>query len=194
MLIEPLEVPPGAPTVLGRRRTFSPKTYWIDTSRSQGEQRFETHLTFPVGAKVVHIAEPLTAMEGEVPQPNTARRGPTAAVFLAMDMKTVQMLIAPGEQDLQDRMQVCQGGMAVHQHATPDEWAYAAQDEAELIDAEWCSSGSHALRVAQRSVPLKRSPRYLALSLIIGARVIGKNPGLQVTEISYVLRYRRFSH
>jgi hypothetical protein len=33
-----------------------------------------------------------------------------------------------------------------------------------LVNAEWCSSGSHALRVAQRIMPLKGSPRYLALS------------------------------
>jgi hypothetical protein len=44
------------------------------------------------------------------------------------------------------------------------EWANAAQDDAELVDVEWCSSGSHALRVAQSIGPLKGSPRYLALS------------------------------
>jgi len=54
--------------------------------------------------------------------------------------------------------------MAAHQHATPDKWAHAAQDDAALIDAEWWSSGSHMLRVAQRVGPLKGSPRYLALS------------------------------
>jgi hypothetical protein len=68
-------------------------------------------------------------MEAEVPQPDTTRWCPAAAIFLAMDMKTVQMLIAPGEQDLQDRMQVCQGGLAVHQHPTPDEGADTTQDD-----------------------------------------------------------------
>ena len=52
----------------------------------------------------------------------------------------------------------------MHQHTTPDKWANAAQDDAELIDVEWCSSGSHTLRVAQSIGPLKGSPRYLALS------------------------------
>ena len=56
--------------------------------------------------------------------------------------------------------------MAVHQHATPDEWAHAAQDDAELVDTEWCGSGSHALRVAQSIRPLKGSPQYLALSFL----------------------------
>jgi hypothetical protein len=81
-----------------------------------------------------------------------------------MDMETVQMLITPDKQDLQDPMEVRQGGIAGHQHATPDEGANAAQDDAELIDAEWCRSGSHALRVAQCIEPLKGVPRYLALS------------------------------
>ena len=76
----------------------------------------------------------------------------------------MQMLVTPGKQDLQDGMEVRQGRIAAHQHATPDEWADAAQDDAELVDAEWCGSGSHALRVAQSIVPLKGSPRYLALS------------------------------
>ena len=94
-------------------------------------------------------------------------------IFLAMDMKTVQMLIAPGEQDLQDRMQVCQGGLAVHQHPTPDEGADTTQDDTELVDGEQWSSDSHALRVAQRRVPLKGSPRYLALSNIVGPHYDG---------------------
>jgi hypothetical protein len=63
-------------------------------------------------------------------------------------METVEMLIAPGKEDLQDRMEVRQGGIAGHQHPTPDEWAEAAQDDPQLGDAEWGSSRSHALRVA----------------------------------------------
>jgi hypothetical protein len=123
-----------------------------------GEERFETNITLPVGTKVIHVSEPLAAMEAAVTQQDTARRRPTAAVFLAMDMETMQMLIAPGKQDLQKRMEVCQGGIAVHQHPTPDEWADATQDDTQLVDAERCSSNSHALRVAQSLVPLKGVP------------------------------------
>src|SRR6266851_9078074 len=61
-------------------------------------------------------------------------------------------------------MQVCQGRRTVNQHPTPDERTDAAQDDPQLIDAERCSRGSHALRVAQRIIPLKDSPRNLALS------------------------------
>ena len=78
----------------------------------------------------------------------------------------MQMLVTPGKQDLQDGMEVRQGGLAGHQHAPPDERADAAQDDSQLIDAEWCSSGSYALRVAQRIVSLKGSPRYLTLSYV----------------------------
>ena len=74
------------------------------------------------------------------------------------------MLVTPGKQDLQDGMEVRQGGLAVHQHPTPDERADTTQDDTELVDAEWCRSGRHALRVAQHIMSLKGSPRYLALS------------------------------
>ena len=122
-------------------------------------------------------------MEAQVAQPDTARRCPTAAIFSAMDMETVQMLVTPGKQDLQDRMEVRQGGIAVHEHATPDERADASQDDPQLVDAEWCSSGSHALRVAQRIRPLKGSPRYLALSLYPQTRQLVKH-GRDRTEPS----------
>src|SRR2546426_12548064 len=73
-------------------------------------------------------------------------------------------------------MQVCQGGLAVHQHSTPNKRADTTQDDTELVDAEQWSSGSHALRVAQRSVPLKGSPRYLALSMTGASSPPGRPP------------------
>ena len=45
-------------------------------------------------------------------QQDTAGRCPTAAVFPAVDMETVQMLVTPGKQDLQDGMEVRQGRLA----------------------------------------------------------------------------------
>jgi len=106
-------------------------------------------------------------MEAKVPQQDTLRRGPIAAVLPAMNMEAVQMFVTPGKQDLQDSMQVRQGGRAGHQHPTPDERADAAQDDPQLIDVEWCSRSSHVLRVAQHLGSLKGSPRYLALSLMV---------------------------
>jgi hypothetical protein len=66
-------------------------------------------------------------------------------------------------------MQVREGHIAPDKHLAPDEWADAPEDDAELVDAERCERGRHALRVARRIVPLKGSPRYLALSVEVGA-------------------------
>ena len=104
-------------------------------------------------------------MEAEVPQPDTARWRSAAAVFLAMDMETMQMFVTPGKHDLQERMQVREGHSTLDKHSAPDEWADALEDDVELVDAERCGRGCHALRVALRIVPLKGSPRYLTLSL-----------------------------
>ena len=87
----------GAPAVLGRSRTFPPNTHGIDTAWCQREERFETNIAFPGGAEVVDMAEPLAPMEAEVPQPDTARWCPAAAVFSAMNMETMQMLVTPGK-------------------------------------------------------------------------------------------------
>ena len=57
-------------------------------------------VAFPVGTKVIHIPEVLTTMEAEVPQPYTVRRCTTATVLPTVDRETVEMLIAPGKQDL----------------------------------------------------------------------------------------------
>jgi hypothetical protein len=61
-------------------------------------------------------------------------------------------------------MQECQGHLTLDKDSAPDKWTNAPEDDAKLVDAEGCGSGCHALRVVQRSVPLKGSPRYLALS------------------------------
>jgi hypothetical protein len=87
-----------------------------------------------------------------------------------MNVKAVEMLVTPGKHDLQERMQVREGHLAPDKHPTPDERTNAPEDDAELVDAEWCNSCRHTLRVAQRIVPLKGFPRYLALSYIVERR------------------------
>ena len=57
-------------------------------------------------------------------------------------------------------MQVREGQIASDKHPTPNERADAPEDEAELVDAEQCSSRSHALRVTQSIVPLKDTPGF----------------------------------
>jgi len=125
-----------------------------------GQQRFKTDVTFPIRTKVVDVPKPLPAMEPQITEPHMVGIGTAATILSAMDVETVQMLVTPGKQDLQNGMELRQGGMAMDQHATPDERADAAQDDPQLVDAEGCSIGSHMLRVAQRIGPLKGSPRY----------------------------------
>ena len=73
-------------------------------------------------------------------------------------METVQMLVTPGKQDLQkQRMQVREGHSTPDTHPAPDERADAAEEDAELGDAERWRRGRHALRGVQRSVLLKGS-------------------------------------
>src|SRR5262245_33692877 len=106
MLIEPLQVAPDAPAVLWWRRTFAPNAHGIDASWGQGEERFEPDIAFPVGTKVIHVSEPLAAMQAQVPQQDAMCRCPTATVFSPMDIETMQMLVTPGKQDLQDDMEM----------------------------------------------------------------------------------------
>ena len=113
------------------------------------------------------------SLEAQIVQPDIVGRGATAAIFPPVDMETVQMLIAPGKQDLQNRMELRQSRPTAHQHPAPDERADAAQDDPQLVDAEWGSSGSHALRVAQSPTPLKGVPRYLTLSIIRECAPVG---------------------
>jgi hypothetical protein len=109
-------------------------------------------------------------------------------------METMQMLVTPGKEDLQEGMEVCQGGLAGHQHPTPDERADITQDDTELVDAERCGRGCHALRVAQRITPLKGAgvPEY---SYHMGRTAVwvsheptsGLNPqAIRITTVSVV--------
>jgi hypothetical protein len=126
MLIEPLQVASGATAVLGRCGPFPSSAHGIDASWDQGEERFKTDIAFPIRTKVVDIPEVLAAMEAQVVQPDIVGRGTTAAILLAMNVKAVQMLVTPGQQDLQDGMEMRQGDTAGHQHPPPDEWTNAA--------------------------------------------------------------------
>jgi hypothetical protein len=135
-------------------------------SRCQGPDGFEADVACPVGAKVIHVPEPLATVELQVAQQDAACLYTTAAVLL--DVETVQMLITPGEQDLQDGVEMRQRGLAAHKDTTPDEWADAAQDDAQLVETERCSRGHHVLRVTQCRISLKDSPRYLALLWELG--------------------------
>ena len=100
MLIQPFNVGPGPPAVLGWCSRFAPKAERIDTPWRRGPDGFEANVTCSVGTKIIHILEPLAAMEVQVAQQDMAGLCPAAALFLAVDVETVQILVTPGQQHL----------------------------------------------------------------------------------------------
>jgi hypothetical protein len=84
MPIEPLHIRPSSPALLGRRGTFTPNAEWIDTPWRQGPDGFEADVAGPVGAKVIHVPEPLATVELQVAHQGEAGLYTTAAVLSAM--------------------------------------------------------------------------------------------------------------
>jgi hypothetical protein len=74
---------------------------------------------------------------------------PHAAVFLAVDAEAVEMLIAPGEDDLERRMEGGQGHITADEEVTPDQRADPLHDHPELIDLRWGKFMFHGRRVPQ---------------------------------------------
>src|SRR5439155_8955074 len=164
MLIEPLHIRPGTPTLLRRRCMFSPDTERINTRGVIGQDRFEANVTLPVGAVIIDIPEALASLQTQRAQPYVAGIGTGAAIVLAMHVEGVQMFIAPVESDLEHGVEVRQGRVATDEQTAPDEWTDLAQDDAELIDAGWFNRLIHAQSVPRRALRFKMSPRYLAVS------------------------------
>ena len=77
---------------------------------------------------------------------------------MAMNTKIMQMHVAPGEDDLQRRMEGGQGLITTDEEATSDQRADALHDHTELIDVEWGKSRFHGRSVPQRSHYLKQLP------------------------------------
>jgi hypothetical protein len=75
-----------------------------------------------------------------------------------MDVERVEMLATPVKHDLEDRMQVRQGGVAADEESAPDERTDLAQDDAELIDAERFNGLIHTQSVPRRALRFKVSP------------------------------------
>jgi len=135
MLVKPLHIGPSAPAFLGRRRPFGANTHRIHTPGITRQQGFEANITLPIRAVIIDIPEALPATETQRAQLDMAGIRPVAAIVLPMDVKRVEMLAAPGKHDLEDRVQVREGGVAADEESTPDERTDLAQDNAKLIDA-----------------------------------------------------------
>ena len=184
MLIEPLHIRPGTPTLLRRRCMFSTDTYRINTRGVIGQDRFEAYVTLPMGAAIIDIPEALTSTETKCAQPNVSGLSPVAPIVLAVEVERVQMLAAPVQDDLEDGVELRQGGVAADEESAPDERTDLSEGDTQLIDTGRFRWLAHRWSVAQYAVSLKASPQNLALSAIWGYRrnrrkIYGKRVALQ---------------
>jgi hypothetical protein len=106
MLLKPFHVGPGPPAILRWPHPFPANTDRIETPWRQGPESFEADVAGPLGAKVIHIPESLTAVETQVVQQDLVGGGPTVPIFPAINMEAVQMLITPGKHDLEDGVEL----------------------------------------------------------------------------------------
>src|SRR5262249_20083324 len=89
---------------------------------------FKANLQFPASGKVVLIEKALPVVEVKIREPNlmwiiieAGSARVSNAVILAVNMKTVQMLPTPGEQDLENVVQAGEMDIAWDEQASPDQ-------------------------------------------------------------------------
>ena len=131
-----------------------------------GQRRFKANVTLPLGIIIVDVPETLTPLEAEAPQHDMACLGAVAAIILAKNVETMQVFVAPIEDDLAYEVELGQGGVTSDQESTPDERTDASQDDAQLIDVRGCLVLFHAQSVGRKAHCCKGSPRNLALSIL----------------------------
>ena len=134
MLIEPRHIRPGPPAFLGWCGLFGANTYRIKTRGITRDDRFKANITLPMGAIIIDIPEALPATETQCAQPDVSGVSPVAPIVLAVEVERVEMLAAPVKDDLEDGMEVRQGGVAADEESAPDERTDLAQDDTQLID------------------------------------------------------------
>jgi hypothetical protein len=144
VLVDPLQIGPHPATILRRTGTFPARTERVAMSWVHRQHRFEPEVTDPVIDEVVDVAETLPPMEAQRCQRDVARidieagtAQTSAPVSLAMDMKIMQALVAPGEDDLERRMERSQRHVAANEEPAPDQGTDPLQNHAELIDMRW---------------------------------------------------------
>jgi hypothetical protein len=121
---------------------FPARANGIDPTGIERHDRFEAEVTDPVIDKVVEVAEALP-LDGGVAS-RVARVGiearpaqTGAAVFLAVDTEGMQVLVAPGKDDLHRSMEGSQRHVAVDKELTPDQRTNAVHDHADLVGMGW---------------------------------------------------------
>jgi hypothetical protein len=144
VLVDSPHVRPWPAAILRRASTFPSRTHGIDTTGIERHDRFESEVTDPVIGEVVHVAEALPLMEAQRCQRDVARidieagtAQTLAALFLAMDTKIMQVLVAPGADDLERRMERSQRHVAANAEPAPDQRTDPLQNHTELIDIGW---------------------------------------------------------
>jgi hypothetical protein len=91
--------------------------------------------------EVVDVGEPLPPMEAQHCQRHVTYVNidvkaiqPWTAIHFAMDVKRVEIGVAPGEDDLQRGMEGGQGHVAADEKPAPDQRTDSLYDDTELID------------------------------------------------------------
>jgi len=140
--VDPLQVGPGTTTVLWWRGPLTARTDRVATSWVYGQHRFESEVTDPVIDKVVDVAARLPPMEAQRREQHLARihidvraTQPWISRRVAMDVKRVEIGVAPREDDLQRRMEGGQRHVAADEEPAPNQRTDALHDHTELIDA-----------------------------------------------------------
>jgi hypothetical protein len=77
----------------------------------------------------------------------------------------MQVLVAPVKNDLEDVVELSQGGVTADKNAAPDQWAGPAQNHTELIAAERYGRRTHDPSMAQCPSDLK-APGNLTLAIL----------------------------
>ena len=176
MLVEQFQIGPCIVDMFGWCRSLATGTDGIEALGIKGQRRFKANVTLPLGIIIIDVPETFAPLEAEATQHDMARIGAVAAIILAKNVETVQVFVAPIEDDLEYEVELGQGGVTSDQESTPDERTDASQDDAQLIDVRVCLVLFHAQSVGRKAHCCKGSPRNLALSLSPGATRMACHP------------------
>src|SRR2546427_7273272 len=150
MLVEQFQIGPCIVDMFGWCRSLATGTDGIEALGIQGQRRFKANVTLPLGIIIVAVPETLAPLEAEATQHDMARIGAVAAIILAKNVETMQVFVAPIEDDLEYEVELGQGGVTSDQESTPDERTDASQDDAQLIDVRVCLVLFHAQSVGRK--------------------------------------------
>jgi hypothetical protein len=132
---------PGTATIFRRRSSSTASTRRIAARVLQWQNAFEPELMLPEIAEVVLVAEAAVDAQAQVTEAHlpwivgkadAARLGD--AVVLAVDHKAVQVGVGPVEGNLEDVVEVGDGGIAANEQPAPDRRADLKQRGVELLD------------------------------------------------------------